>query len=233
MEEITNKKGIPAGAVVGITILAAIIFGAGAYMYANNQATQEKDALNTQIVALQNEVLSARKTATTTSDSSTPATNTDDKAASTEKSSVPSDWKTYKNTKYGYSLNYPNNLKLLARDEDLNNIEVNSTAASIEVATDEGGIFDVIFENIQFTTDEMKGVFGETDPKNVTLTPATIAGNPAYQVKYHATSDEMSDLYFVKSPSGTVLRLMIAIDNIDAQNNIDAQKILSSFIFTK
>lgn len=107
MEENISKKGVPVAAVVGITILVAIIFGAGAYMYANNQTTQEKDTLNAQIVALQNEVTSAKKAATTTSDSSTSVTNTDNETSSTEKSSIPSDWKTYKNQKLGYQLQYP------------------------------------------------------------------------------------------------------------------------------
>lgn len=239
MEEITNKKGVPAVAVVGIVLLAAIIFGAGAYMYANNQATQEKDALNAQIVTLQNEVLSAKKVATTTSNSSTPATNTDDKVASTEKPSVPSDWKTYKNTKYGYSLNYPNNLKThsfansLADVED-DNIAINPTATAISMDGESGFVFSVTSEKIQFTTDEIKSfvIDSSSTIKEVTLTPVTIAGSPAYQVRYSEIESanpaykDTSDLYYIQSPSGTVLQLSVG-------NNSDGQKILSSFAFEK
>ncbi|MDD3006466.1 MAG: hypothetical protein PHX30_02695 [Candidatus Pacebacteria bacterium] len=226
MDEITNERSVPVATVVGITILTAIIFGAGAYLYVNNSATEEKDTLNAQIATLQNEVLSAKKAATITSDSSVPATNADDEVTSTEKSSVPADWKTYKNTKYEYSLDYPNNSKLLARDENLNNTTINPAVAEIIISNDESGfIFSATSKNIQFTTDEIKSSFPETDPSNITLTPTTIAGNPAYQVKYDTASDGISDLYFVKNPSGVVLRLMIA------RNDSAAQKILSSFAF--
>lgn len=221
MEQEIEKKGLSTGMVFGLVIVAVIIFG---------KATKEQGELNMQSANLQKETSSTEKADTQESTTTKNETDTTDKKVSSpaDTTTATTDWKTYKNTKYGYSLNYPNNFELYARDESLNNVAVSPAAASIDVSNnDEGGIFDVIFENIQFTTDGMKGVFDETDPSKVTLTPATIAGNPAYQVKYDAVSDESDDLYFVKSPSGAVLRLMIA------RNNSDAQKILSSFIFTK
>jgi|GEM_PF-3534939 len=41
MEEITTKSGMPIGMVVGISVLVAIVFGGGAYAYANNKAEKE------------------------------------------------------------------------------------------------------------------------------------------------------------------------------------------------
>lgn len=116
---------------VGATILVAIVFGAGAYLYANNQATQEKEALNTQIVALQNEVSSAKKAAEATPNSSAGATATTDATA---------DWQTYNDTTYNFSFKYP---KGLVVQPSASNNAVNYYMISINKSGDispDGGI---------------------------------------------------------------------------------------------
>lgn len=101
MEENTNKRGTSAGIPVGAALLAIIVFGAGVYLYANNQATQEKEALNAQIITLQNEVSNAKKAAEVTPNSSTNTTETTDATAA---------WATYTDTTHGFSFKHPKEL---------------------------------------------------------------------------------------------------------------------------
>lgn len=95
MEDQTTKSGMSTSAVIGIAVLVAIVFGGGAYAYVSSKAASEKKDLNAQITQLQNQVSSAA-TATTVPSSSTSATA--DETAN---------WKTYTNTKYGYSIKFP------------------------------------------------------------------------------------------------------------------------------
>lgn len=83
MEEQTIKGGMSTGMVVGIAVLVAIVFGGGAYAYVNNKAEKEKKDLNAQIAELQDQVSSLQTTTTTAS------------------------WKTFSNSRYGYSIKYP------------------------------------------------------------------------------------------------------------------------------
>lgn len=96
MEEAT-KKGVSAGAVVGIVLLSAIVFGGGAYAYVNNKATKEKEDLTAQVTELQSQV-SSGSTATTASGNSTSTTATTSETAS---------WKVYSNSSLGISFKYP------------------------------------------------------------------------------------------------------------------------------
>lgn len=123
MEENTNKKEVSIGMTVGVAILAAIVFGAGAYLYANNQATQEKETLNTQIITLQNEVSDAKKAAEVTSNSSTGATTVTDA------------WATYTDTAFGFSFKYPKDLVV--------------TLAKVKDVTDPSTIFINKSENVK------------------------------------------------------------------------------------
>jgi len=98
MEEVTNKGGMSTGMVVGIAVIVVAVFGGGVYAYVNSKTEKEKKDLNAQITEFQNEVSSA-KTATTTAPSPSisaiaPSVNT------------ATDWKGYKNTKYGFSLTF-------------------------------------------------------------------------------------------------------------------------------
>lgn len=81
MEETANKSGIKASTVILVAVLVAILFGGGAYAYANNKAEKEKKDLNAQITELQSQVSSAKTTT--------------------------ADWKTYTNPTFGYSIKYP------------------------------------------------------------------------------------------------------------------------------
>lgn len=96
MEETTNKSGMSTGMIIGIAVVVAIVFGGGAYAYVNNKATKEKKDLNAQITELQSQV-SSGTTATTTTPSSATSVTADETA----------NWKTYTNTKYGYSIKFP------------------------------------------------------------------------------------------------------------------------------
>ncbi|MCX6812357.1 MAG: hypothetical protein NTW79_01915 [Candidatus Berkelbacteria bacterium] len=91
MEDQTTKGGLSTGAVAGIALIVAIVFGGGAYAYVNSKATKDKEALNAQITELQSQVSSAT-TATTVPTTSTSAT-----AAA----------KTYSNSTFGFSFVYP------------------------------------------------------------------------------------------------------------------------------
>lgn len=129
MEENTNKRGISVGMTVGVAILAAIVFGVGAYLYANNQATQEKEALNTQIVTLQNEVSSAKKVAEATPNSSAGATATTDATAT---------WATYTDTTYNFRFKYPKGLVVQSASNNAVNYYTILINKSEDVGTDGG-----------------------------------------------------------------------------------------------
>ncbi|MFA6897502.1 MAG: hypothetical protein WCQ96_04435 [Patescibacteria group bacterium] len=120
MEEDTNKRGISAGIPAGVALLVAIVFGAGAYLYVNSQAAQEKEALNAQIVTLQNEVLNAKKAAETTPDSSANATETTDSIAA---------WATYTDTAYGFSFKHPKGLVITSNEvkDIIDSIDINKS----------------------------------------------------------------------------------------------------------
>lgn len=137
MEENINKREVPVGMTVGVVILAAIVFGAGAYLYANNQATQEKEALNTQIVTLQNEVSSAKKAAEATPNSSTGSTATTDATAA---------WATYTDTTYNFSFKYPKGLVVGPAKLDKT---VNYYLITIDKSDIEGGDFSHAFLQIE------------------------------------------------------------------------------------
>lgn len=116
MEETTNKSGVSAGMVTIIVIIVAIIFGGGAYAYVNNKATKEKKDLNAQITQLQSQVAASETTATTTT--TTPSSTT----SATTTADVTASWKTYANTKYGFSFKYPDSWTSGAQSNNANNI---------------------------------------------------------------------------------------------------------------
>ncbi|MBU0999707.1 hypothetical protein KKG24_05435 [Patescibacteria group bacterium] len=90
MEETTNKSGMSTGMIIGIAVMVAIVFGGGAYAYVNNKAEKEKKDLNVQITELQK--ISAVSDASSNADTS--------------------DWKTYTNDVFKYTIKYPNNYQL-------------------------------------------------------------------------------------------------------------------------
>jgi len=207
----TGKRGISTGIVLGIMLIVAIVFGAGVYLYANNKTAKEKEKLNAQITELQNKI-SGAKTATMPTDEI-------------------ANWKTYTNTKYGYSFKYPDTVTMTASEDNSDNLAINPTADGVNVFPVGGnignGIFYISSLNIEFTTDAIKGQFGATKPEDITLTPTTIAGASSYKVTILGDSAVVSAFYYIKSPSGTVLELTVV------NGNSDAQKILSSFQFIK
>jgi len=111
MEEATEKKKSSTEKIAGIAILAVVIFGACAYMYANNDTDQAKETADKKVVGLQKE------TDTEDSDSMQNETN-----ETTNSSADTTDWKTYKNTKYGFSLTFNDlwkNYSIVDRKPDL------------------------------------------------------------------------------------------------------------------
>jgi hypothetical protein len=93
--------GVSRGVAIIVAIVAATLFGGGTYAYVNNNAAKEKKELNNRITELQEQVSDLQTTSTDTSsttDTSTSATSTTATADET------ADWKTYTNTKYGFTL---------------------------------------------------------------------------------------------------------------------------------
>lgn len=218
-KEFMNKEDLSIK-TIGLVILIGIIFTGIIYFYASSKETMNAtrdDEIETKISALQKEIANLQNP---------------QKDNVSEQDSSMTDWNTYRNDKYEYSLSYPNDAKIGARDENFNDIAVDPTVSEIDISGNGTGfMFSVTKKNVEFTADGIKSTFDETDPKDVTLIPTTIAGSAAYQVKYDPTSDEMADLYFVKSPSGAVLGIETIRDSAIAENNTNAQKILSSFKF--
>lgn len=113
MEEISNKKRVPIKKVIPIIIFMTIVFGTYAYLYIIHDRVENKEA--------QNHGYNTSTSEIETSNPSTNTTNTDNEVAATEESSVLSDWKTYKNTKYGFSLTFNDlwkNYRIIERKPD-------------------------------------------------------------------------------------------------------------------
>ncbi len=100
MEEQTTKSGMSVGVVVAVAAVVAIAFGGGTYAYVNGKANKEKDELKTQIAQLENGTASASATAASSPSSAKSAT------ATTSATDETANWKTYTNTKYGFTLTF-------------------------------------------------------------------------------------------------------------------------------
>ncbi len=94
-EQMQTKKGMSGAMITLLILLAAVVFGGGAYAYVNNKATKEKNGLNAQITDLQSQVASLQTTASATT--STSATT-----------SATAELTKYINSKYNFSFKYPN-----------------------------------------------------------------------------------------------------------------------------
>ncbi|MDP3057763.1 MAG: PsbP-related protein [bacterium] len=139
-----------------------------------------------------------------------------------------SDWKTYRNEKYGYEFKYPSNIFLNSYDEVGNEIEIANNA--ITVATQynnkKGVIFFVRDVNISLTPDGIKNQFGATNKENISIIPAQIAGVNGYQVVFADNKNIVSDFYFIKKGE-QVLELTVL------KNDKIVSKMLSTFKFIK
>lgn len=92
-------------------LIAGAVVGGGTYYYLNNKATKDKDALNSQITALETEKANLEKQLADLNDETTASedseTATSASSTATNSNSITANWQNYENTKYGYSLKYP------------------------------------------------------------------------------------------------------------------------------
>lgn len=132
-----------------ITILATgLLVGGGTYYAVSNKATsdqqilQEKiDSLSRKVSNLEEEALKAAATPTT--NSATPAPNPPTPAVDPT-----ADWKTYTNTKYGYSIKYEPTYYVYGADGSKNNLATTTTANFAKTgATDRDYYITVSGEN--------------------------------------------------------------------------------------
>lgn len=223
MKEIGGRSRISNGAIIGIALIIIIVINAGVYFYMDGKIAKERESSNSQIAELQKQVsdlkvVSVQNNKTSAINTSNPS---NDEMAS---------WKTYTNTKYDYSLKYPESFTMTASADNLDDLPIGPTADSVNVFPVNGSVPDGIFfvdPGVEFTIDAIKDQFSATNKDNIIVTPMTIGGASAYKVKILGDSGVVSTFYDIKSPSGKILQLTVVNDSTDAQ------KILSSFQFIK
>jgi len=225
MEEQVVKKGMSTGAVIGIAVLVAIVFGGGVYAYVNNKATKEKKDLNAQITELQSQVSSA-KTVTPSASASATADET-------------ADWKTYMNDKYSYSIKYPTTGWTTYNDDEkvADSQRVSYRLANYQFNYDPGYSIKsgeaVIFVSTNSTNQSLAQIVSSYAKK----TKKTINGAEFYLVdRTNENSDEggqINDLVYIAVKNGVEYTIQLVPASPGASIVNTFNQIANTFQFTK
>lgn len=238
MEELDKPK-VSITAIVISAVLAAVIFGGGVYAYQSNQAKKDKDALKSQITALETEKANLEKqvadsttNTTTTTQSSTSTTTTTDETAN---------WKTYTSASLGISFKYPSDWFVKEASSD-SRIYVRNTQNDVDKETMPSN-FQQIWISYSATesavSKENNTKSGNPDGREISgsVTPSTIkAGNITINTYEYSTVGGLTLEAYWASASGKRYWATNSteIGTVNQQNMVANLKlILSTFQFTK
>jgi outer membrane lipoprotein-sorting protein len=138
-----------------------------------------------------------------------------------------SDWKTYTNNKYGYSIKYPNSMMLSSQSTD------NHVGWSDNITKDGRGVFsiEISLNSNKLSLDEffnqtVEHLMGEAKPNDVTTTNITIDNKAAKKFNIINSGDS----------KGSVGAVMIANSNlikISGEDRTIFDSVVGTFKFTK
>ena len=174
MEDL-NKPKVSVSAIIISAVLAVVVFGGGVYAYQSNQAKKDKDALKSQITALETEKANLEKqvadsvATTTTTATTAPVTATDETA----------NWKTYENKTIGFSFKYPTTWK--ATDDNQSDISVANTAKAYVLEGSD--INPIIVQYVKDTSGASINNYltgGRASLKSILKDSTTVGGKTAY-----------------------------------------------------
>ncbi|MCC2631319.1 MAG: hypothetical protein K0S20_18 [Patescibacteria group bacterium] len=124
--------------------------------------------------------------------------------------------KTYQNSQYGYTFDYPPTVILKASIGNAAEAEIAPSSENVLASTNRQSAGDSLFSvhalQIPFTATDIKAQFGASDPEKVQLIPTAVAGRDGYMIAPPEDAKDLSTFYLVKSPSGHVLEIVVTDD---------------------
>lgn len=127
-----------------------------------------------------------------------------------------SDWKTYRNAKYGYEIRYPLPYAVYKiGDGQYMPATENDESIGLKKEKDSDFIFGVYDTGTDvLSASSIKSQFGATDPNDIEIVSVVILGQSGYKLIFRKEDkSRVSDFYFLKTSNGNMLEITILTGN--------------------